>query len=296
MMLRNDHGRFAEGSAPIGEGWEVELRVGYRTTAGEETARWQRYQVDGWRFESAPGRATVTVTAADGWALLAGWRARRQFAWPAGSASVFEILAALLARAGLRLVASGASATLGSLRPAFTVSPGADGRSAVLALLAMAPDALRFDGAEAVVTELSASEAPSYVYGPGHPWRSLSTGGGAPDANRMRVTGDGVSAEAYDWASVEASGDRLAHIEDRNVADGAGAVARAEAALRRSVLERDAGEAVAPANVGQELYDVVRFVDLAAGVDVTRRVRGLGLRFRRGANARFDLVLRLGPV
>jgi hypothetical protein len=161
MTLRNGHRRYRGGEAPLAEGWEVEIRAGYRTAADEETVRWQRYQVDGWQADSAPGRGTVTLFAADAWALLAGWRARRQFVWPAGSASVFEILAALLARAGLRLVASGSSAAMGSLRPAFTVNPGVDGRTAARAVLAMVPDALRFDGAEGVAMDLSPAEPPS---------------------------------------------------------------------------------------------------------------------------------------
>ncbi len=296
VTLRNDHVRARPGEAPLAEGWEVELRAGYRTAAGEETVRWQRYWVDRWHVDAAPGRSTATFVASDAWGLLAGWRARRQFAWSAGDASLFEMLAAVLARAGLRLVASGASGTIGTLRPAFTVNPGVDGATAARALLRMVRDVVRFDGAEGAVTELSADEAPSYVYGLEHPWRSLSVGAGIADANRVRVTGAGVSAEAYDWDSIEASADRLAHVQDRTVADAASAAARAEAALRQLVLDRDAGEAVVPANVGQQMYDVVRFVDAAAGIDVTRRVRGLKLRFERGARARFDLMLRLGPV
>lgn len=296
LTLRNDHGRYGEGEGPLAPGWEAELRVGYRTTAGEETVRWQRYWVDGWREERAPGRSTVSVSAGDAWGLLAGWRARRQFAWPAGEASVFEILAAILSRAGLRLVSSNGSAALGSLQPAFAVHPGVDGRTAVRALLSAVPDALRFDGAEAVVSELSPAEPPSYEYGPGHPWTRLARGDVVPIANRALVTGDGVSAEAFDWASVEASYDRILQIEDRNARDVAGASARAVAALRKLALARDAGEATARPNVGQELFDVVRFVDPGAGVDVVRRVRGLSLRFRRRARPAFEMTVRLGPV
>ncbi len=236
----------------------------------------------------------MTVTATDAWGLLAGWRARRQFAWPAGAATVFELLAVVLGRAGLRLVSLNGSAALGSLQPAFAIHPGVDGRTAARALLAMVPDALRFDGAEAVASELSAEEPPSYEYGPAHPWLRLSPGGVVPAANRALITGNGVSAETFDWTSVEASYDRLVHVEDRNAGDEAAAAARAATALRRLALARDAGEATVRPNVGQELYDVVRFAD--AGVDVVRRVRGLSLRFRRRGRPLFELTLRLGPV
>lgn len=296
VVLRNDDGRYREGEGPLAGGWEIELQAGYRTSAGEETVRWQRYWVHGWRLEAAPGRAVVTVDAQDGWSLLEGWRARRQFTWNAGDASLFEILAALLGRAGLRLVSAGGSAALGDLLPAFTVSPGVDGGTAARALLRMVPDALRFDGAEAVVSELSPAEPPSYEYGPGHAWRRFAAAGDAPAPNRVRVIGAGVLAEAFDWAEVETWYDRLLYVEDRNIGDGAQAQLRAEATLRKRALARDAGEALVLPNVGQELYDVVRFVDPASGIDVTRRVRGLSLRFRRRGRPAYELALRLGPL
>ena len=136
LALRNDDARYndvGDPTAPVREGTELRVSPGYTTASGVEVSEGPTFWVTGWERRYGGGEATLVVHAADGWALLAGWRARRQFAWARGEAAMASILGFILQRVGLGLQSANPSAPMLSHRPSFTVHPGETGATAVRA-------------------------------------------------------------------------------------------------------------------------------------------------------------------
>lgn len=303
IVLRNDDGRYAgllDGTDPVLKlGSEVRVSPGYRTPQGLRVSSGPAFWIQELRYEREGGRSTLTLRAHDAWGLLASWRARRQFVWGQGERNVFQLLAFVLARAGLEVAALGpTSSTLSNHYPAFTIYPGESGATAVRRLLAMVPDVLFFRGAFGYVKEPRSDEASSYAYGTDHPVLWGRYGVLLPSANRAQVFGDGLMAEEFRWDSVEGVYDRLRQVHDLNLDSVAKAQDRAQAELRRQDMTRDAGEVVVPVNCGQELYDVVEVTDPLVGLTAARqRVLGLAVRYDAGGRGpRYQQRLRLGAV
>ena len=145
------------------------MSPGYLTPGGEEVSTGPTFWVTGWERRHGGGESTLVVHAADGWALLAGWRARRQFAWARGEAAMASILGFILQRVGLGLQSTNPSPAMLSHRPSFTVHPGETGATAVRRLMAMAPDLLHFRGREAFIRLPQPTDAVDYAFGSYHP-------------------------------------------------------------------------------------------------------------------------------
>ena len=192
LALRNDDARYndvGDPDAALREGTELRVSPGYLTP---RESRSRRAPPSGSPAGSAAyggGEATLVVHAADGWALLAGWRARRQFAWARGEAAMASILGFILQRVGLGLQSTNPSAAMLSHRPSFTVHPGETGATAVRRLMAMAPDLLHFRGREAFVRQPQPTDAVSYAFGSYHPVHHMRLAASAPDATRVQVFG-----------------------------------------------------------------------------------------------------------
>lgn len=209
--------------------------------------------------------------------------------------SVAGILAALVGRVGLALANTGGSAALSSLRPAFTLYPGEDGRTAVRRLLGMVPDVLLMTGAAPAVFEPLADGPAAYVYGAEHRIREATYRQRAPATNHVAVFGQGVTAEQFDWDSLADVYDRRRQLFDRNLTTDAATGDRAAFDLRKATMASRSDDLVVSPNCGQELYDVVEVSDTAAGLAAARRrVRGLSLRYRRGSRPVYEMRLRLG--
>ncbi|MGB2693983.1 MAG: hypothetical protein WBD55_02210, partial [Dehalococcoidia bacterium] len=301
VVLRNDDGRYNDlstgAAAAIRLGAELAVSPGYLTTAGEEVSAGERYWLDGWEYASAGGEATLTLFASDGWTLLRGWRARRQYAWAAASLTVGQILQFVLGQAGIELVDIGGSAVITSHQPAFTIHPGDDGRRTVERLLAMTPDILRLAAEFAYLFEPLATDSAGYDYGTDHRIFSARYATNGLAANRAQVFGNGVLAEDFAWDEVGDLLDRLRQVQDLNVTSVALAVDRAAATLRQETLASERGELIVPANCGQELYDVVAVTDPRVGFVAARfRVAGITMRYRRRGSAMYEQRLRLSKV
>ncbi|MFQ5879432.1 MAG: hypothetical protein ACE5IZ_04595, partial [Dehalococcoidia bacterium] len=302
LALRNDDGRYLDletgANAVICLGSEVRVSPGYVTSAGSQASDGPAYWIDGWEYTSAPGEAVLVLHARDGWALLEGWRARRQYAWAKGEKNVFQLLAFVCARAALEFASLGSSTTITDFYPGFTVHPGENGAAAVRRLLAMVPDLLLFRGHFAYVKDPLATEASAYAYGTDHAIRRGRYGTGSRQANRIQAFGDGLLVEAFEWDSIEDLYDRLRQLSDLNLDTVALAQDRAAAELRREAIGSVTGEVVVPTNCGQELYDVVDITDAAAGLAAAkRRLVGLALRYNAsGARAAYEQRLLLGAV
>lgn len=298
VVLRNDDGRYSDLTPTIiKRGSQVDISPGLVTGAGAEVCEGLRFWIEGWEHDSGRGGATLTLFARDGWSLIEGWRARREYAWAAGEASVFQILRFVFARAGLQYGCRTGSDTLGSLRPAFAIHPGEDGRTAVRRLLAMVPDMVMMSGENATGIDPLADEDAVYSYGDGHPVVGGRYAVRTPGYNRVQVFGRGAMIDSLDWSSIADVYDRLAQVHDVNLTTVEGAQARAAAVRREAEIASLAGEIIVPVNCAQELYDVVTVTDPAAGLAAARRrVMGVALRYTRNKDAVYEMRLALGAV
>ena len=247
----------------------------------------------------------------DGWGLLRAWTASRQLTWSAGGDSAFQVLRDIARRAGLTAFLANASVEATTLRPAFAVRAGENGATAVSRLLEMPPDVLVVSGVDAPLTEVRANDSTDYAYGSsqagdGHVVLELRAGDRPAPAGWARVF-----AEAVDEAALR-DGAATAIAVDDNLTAQPRADARAATLLRQAALAAPRGELVAPANVGQEVNDVITIADESLGmrpfphafpltfptVGPTKfRVAVLRLRFARGrAQPRYDTTLTLTEV
>jgi len=272
--LRNDDGRYSGPPSPIKLGSEVLFSPGYRTSQDAEVSSGPAYWIEGWTHVSAMShepRAILRLYASDAWGLLERWKARRQFAWAADDKSVFQLLNFIIARAGLEFSSFSYSDVLVNHYPAFTISPGESGKTAVLRLLSMVPDALFFRGNCGYVINPQVSDGSVYAYGTAHAILEAEYVKRAREANHVQVFGSGAFTEDWDWEEIDLVHDRLAQVHDINLDTEAEAHARGEAVLRHAAIESEDGYIVVPLNCGQELYDVIEITDALAGLTAAKR-------------------------
>jgi hypothetical protein len=298
LSLRNDDGRYLTlgANAALRLGSEVRVSPGYMTTAGNQASDGPAYWIEGYEHTSGDGVATLVIEAADGWSLLEGWRARRQYAWAEGQQNVFQLLSFVFARAGLEFASLGNSATITNLYPSFAIHPGENGATAARRLLSMVPDILFLRGHFGYLRNPLASEASAYSYGASHSIRRGRYGVASQAVNRVQAYGDGLLVETYDWDSIADLYDRLQQVHDLNLDTIAKGQERGAAVLRREDMASGVGEIVVLTNCGQELYDVIDVTDATAGLSAAReRVLGLNLRYlpKRGV---YEQRLLLGNV
>jgi len=274
IELRNDDGRYSAPSSPLKLGSEILVSPGYRTTSGIEVSSGPACWIEGWTHLSAMShepRAIIRLHATDAWGMLERWKARRQFAWAAGSVNIFQLLNFIMARAGLEFSSFSYSDALVNHYPSFTINPGESGKTAVLRLLSMVPDVLFFRGNCGYVVNPQASDDSVYAYGTSHAILEAEYAKHVKQANRVQVFGSGVFTEDWDWEEIDLVYDRLAQVHDINLDTSAEAHARGEATLRHSAIESLDGYILVPLNCGQELYDVIDITDALAGLATAKR-------------------------
>ena len=296
LALRNDDARYndvGDPDAALREGTELRVSPGYSTASGVEVSEGPTFWVTGWERRYGGGEATLVVHAADGWALLAGWRARRQFAWARGEAAMASILGFILQRVGLGLQSTNPSAVMLSHRPSFTVHPGETGATAVRRLMAMAPDLLHFRGREAFIRLPQPTDAVSYAFGSYHPVHHMRLAASAPDATRVQVFGATGVGEAIAWREMPLVGERLRQVHDLNQDTLAKAEAHAAALLDRHQRDTVSGELQAPPNCGQELHDIVDVHPPNAATATRMRVAALELDYRRTGSPKYQQKITL---
>lgn len=294
LLLRNDDGRYSGPPAPLAIGAEVRIGPGYQTSAGAGASDGPSCWVERIERRTGGGEGSVLVTARNGWSLLEAWRARRSFSWAAGTATVFAILEAVFARAGLELTSSGPSSEVTSLAPSFVVQPGESGLTAVRRLLAMVPDVVRMWRETAILTEPLAPEPAAFGYGTDYRVLSGRYADVAAGANRAQAFGQGVFAESFDWPAVALTYDRLTQAVDRDLVTAAQVQDRAACALRAAQLGTQTGRMAAPVNCALELWDVIEVTDALAGLSAERRrVTGIETRYSRRRRAEYRQTLTL---
>lgn len=307
MLLRNDHARFPEGVAQpaLEPGNELHVSPGYVTADGEEWSQGPQFWITRVTRRRVPGASLVEVEAVDIWGVLAAWRAPRQLVWAAGTLTVAQIVDDLAQRAGVARLGT-FSAEAQTLKPGFTVRAGESGAVALRRLLAMVVDQARPDLDELAVFSPLVTDTTVYEYGIDHAIPALEVRSDRPRMGWARVFGAGVVAEGVDGGALGRGGSAVVHVDD-NLAAQARADTRAAVLLRQSALGTVRGELTAPANVGQEIGDVIEVTDPTLGLDAARfRVAALRLRFVRGgtpgprarsaSRPRYDLTLTLSEV
>jgi len=285
--LDNSRGTYAnpgQGSlAQLKKFSELILKLGYKTTAGNETSEAGTYWVNGWEYSSQPALSRFTLLCIDGSRLIDNWSARHQMRWNAtavGPKSVWQILKAILSRVGILLTNTPPkpqSSPLNNFYPDFTIPAGSGGTTAIRRLLSFVPDILVFRSQEAFTKNPLSDETSCYSYDVTatgtwqshpiltgfygelvHPSHALALG---RDASFNRIV-----ATALDWPLLDLGIDILKQDYDPNLANATRTQERADAILRKHALEALGGQITIPTNVGQELLDVVTLTDARCGI------------------------------
>jgi hypothetical protein len=305
VELRNDDGRYAlpgQGNlAVLAAGGELDFSPGYVTSSGGESSPGQSYILEAYEHTSFGGQAALVLQAYDGWGALGNWRARSQSRWNKASSemSVRDILAFVLARAGLELEAVSQSSVITGFYPDFTIGAGSDGRAVVQKLLSFVPDLLFAEGNKVYIVNPLSSDSSVYNYGGQHPIVEGRYRRGAWGVSRVLVEGysaGSLLADSFAWGEIDRAYDRLRLVADVNLGTVAAARERGQAYLRRAEIEASDGSILVPVNCGQQLYDVVDVTDIRAGLEAEKwRVLGMTLVYNpwRGE---YRQRLKLGTV
>jgi hypothetical protein len=217
---------------------------------------------------------------------------------------VKEILIYLLARVGIPLTVQTQSSLITTLKPAFTVHPGESGASAIKRLLGMVPDVLFFREATAYLKNPQTSDATDYAYylvpaADQHPFLQGRYRLEAMNTNRVQVWGTQtphIMVDRFNWDDLEDCYDRLHQVHDLNINTVSLAEQRADALLREAEISSKDGEAIAPMNCGQELWDVIEITDPRANLNAQKyRLRALEIDYSV-SKPKYRLKLILGTL
>ena len=311
VELSNDDGRFSALPPPLAIGCQLNLSPGYTTPQGNEVSPRQSFMLEAYEHTNSGGKAALILHATDGWSFIDYWRARHQFRWNKSTdeMSVKDILAFILARAGLKLEVLSQSSVITGYYPDFTISPDTRGATVIERLLSFVPDVLFIEGSNAYLLNPLAEDTSIYSYATPqgeaattHPIREGRYRVGAWQLNRVQVEGYDSSSDtiiitdSFDWNEIDRVYDRLKQLEDRNIGSVAQAQALGEAHLRKAGIESADGLIRIPVNCGQQLYDVIEITDSRAGLDAQKkRVLGLILLYNPGSG-HYQQRLLLGAV
>jgi hypothetical protein len=265
---------------------EVVLKLGYKTTAGNEAVEVGRYWLDSWEYSSSPNISILKLFCLDGQGLADKWTSRFLMRWPANK-TVWEIIQEIICRWGINLTSPAGvprSSAVDNLYPDFTLSPTTRGDAALRRILAFIPDSLVFIGNEAYLKDLRADEASSYSYGTTHVILQGEYSQAVPVTHSHAIGRDAEDAriveDAFDWTNLHLGIDTFDQDYDPNLQTTTRAQERADAILRKGSLYAQGGQIVVPVNVGQELYDVITVTDKRCGISNKKyRVMDIDARY-----------------
>ncbi len=271
LSIELDNSR-AQYATPPEKRSEVVLKLGYKTSLGNEAVEVGRYWLDSWEYSSSPNMSILKLFCLDGQGLAGKWSSRFLMRWPANK-TVWEIIQEIICRWGINLTMPAGipySSASQNLYPDFTLQPGTTGDSALRRILSFIPDSLVFAGNEAYLKDLRADESSCYIYGADHVILSGEYRQAIP-LTRARAIGRAadesrIVEDAFDWTNLQLGIDIFDQDYDSNLQSAARAQERADAILRKASLRAERGNLVIPVNVGQELYDVVTVTDKRCGI------------------------------
>jgi hypothetical protein len=310
VEIRNDKGQYSDletSHSPLYTGCRIDFSPGYRTHIGKEYCSGLSFTLEAYEYGSSPGKAILTLYAADGWRTLENWIARFQLRWnqTANETNIKEIIAQILAKSGLRLEAKSQSTAATNFYPNFTIHPGDNGKETIERLISFIPDIIFLEGDTAYLVDPLAADPASYSYfsgigTPGSGSNHLILEGRyrtcARRINRVRAEGPDIVAESLAWDEIEKKGDILRMIEDLNLTTASSAHNRGEATLRKTDIDSISGYIKIPTNCGQQIYDVIAITDPSACQAATkRRILGIDMNYLP-AKAIYEQKLKLGGV
>lgn len=308
VELYNEDGRYANPGqgelAALTIGADLEFCPGYITSQGKETSSGPVFNLEGYEHINSGGHAALRLYATSGWNLAANWLASHQFRWNKGQEelSVTELLAFILARAGLKLEVNSQSSTASGYYPDFTLHPGDHGETVLEKLLSLVPDVIFVEGNKAYLVNPLAEDAATYAYGTTHAIFEAVFKHTAFKPNHIRVeglqptSGEPIITNCFEWAEIGLVHNRLKLAEDSNIETANAAAERGQAYLRQAAIASGDGFIVVAVNCGQQLYDVISVTDGCAGQDADKwRVLGQTLTYDT-AKGLYRQRLRLGAV
>lgn len=301
VELKNDDGRYlsaGQGSlAALDQGCQLEFSPGYITAQGEEYSAGQYYSIDSYEYNRVSGKAGFVIHARDGWQMLENWQAKYQFRWNKASQDfcLKDILAFILARAGLKLTVITNSITITGFYPDFTVNPGNNGKNIVLKLLGYVPDKIFMEGNTAYLVNPQSVDSAVGSYGSGHEILESKYCQRTMSINHVQTEGWDTSSgrmivlDSCTWNEIDRLDDMFRHITDKNLNTVAEVEQRGTAILRQSEIAAESSVIVTPVNCGQQLYDVVSVTDEPAGLNASlKRVTGITLVYDPGRGEYFQ--------
>ena len=302
LELDNSGGVFNPPPAELEPGGTISLSPGYITSAGAEVSPGLAFDIECSEYISGEGKSIYRILATDAWSRLKSWCARHQLSWNQNQpvCSILEILNFILARSGIDLSIVSASARITSTCPPFTLNPSASGFGAVRALLASVPDCLIMEGRTAWLVNPSPADEACYSYfappagSSMHPiFRGVYRRQALP-SNHIRLAGESVTAHAFDWESIERTGERIKIVHAPGVQTLEEAGEQAEILLAGQ--DRLWGQIRIPVNAGAQLLDVVEITDSGANLAGHRaRIQAIKTIYRP-REARFEQELTLSRV
>jgi hypothetical protein len=309
LVLDNSKGQFVPIPSGLRFRAEIALKLGYKTTAGNEAIANLTYWVDSWEYSTNLNQSLFHLYCLDLWGLAAAWSARYSLRWNYTSfqpCRVWEILYQLLGRLGIRLwnnPSAPKSSTIDNYYPKFLSRGGTLADTQLRRLLSFVTDGLVPREALCFAKDFLPAEASSYSYGAGAADHPILEGAFVDNLTitHTQVSGDTqdeppvhVREAAFDWDLLALGIDNLRMQYDANLEETDQAQKRAEALLRGESLRAERGNLVVPTNVGQELYDVITVTDARCGIyQVKYRVLGLRTLYDR-RQGQCDQTLTLG--
>lgn len=308
ILLDNHAGKYAQPGigalAKLKKGSQVELKLGYKTTAGIESVEAGTYWVDSWEYQLKPRSSAFELRCIDAWGLADRWIARYSLNWNRTADSprtLWQIIYELMAHFGIKLWNNPAvtqSSAMTNFQPDFYISPASRGTSEMRRLLSFCPDGLVPYGLKSYTKDLKSDEAHCYDYGTAHVILEASYTEYTPMTRAQvmgRTAADArVIESAFDWDELERGIDNLWLRYDPNLEDAATGQRQADAMMREEAQRAKGGGIRVPVNCGQELYDVIRITDSRVGMTTEkRRIMGMIMDYSR-IGSHYQQVLTLG--
>jgi len=287
ITVDNSKGQYG---TPPDKGNEVVLKLGYKTSQGNEAVEAGHYWIDGWEWTSCRGQSALQLSCRDFWGLAQDWIARYTMRWNYTNTSphsVWMLLQKLLAKFGICLWNNPEvpkSDTMDNFYPLFYIRGGSQGHTELRNLLALVSDVLIQRGEVVFSKDLRSDEGSCYEYSSdtvikGKYCEALLTTHTQVSGKTSGEPSIDVMEEAFDWDELERGIDNLALKYDANLEEADLAQKRAEALLRKSAMESVGGQIIVPLNCGQELYDVITVSDGRCGIS-NRKYRVVGIESR----------------
>jgi len=307
--LANDNAKFTSLPPPLDIGCRLNFSPGHVTENGYEVCEGQSYTLQAYEYVNSNGSTKLVLYTVNGWENISRWTAKQQFRWNGDSEekSIKDILAFILARAGLRLDIISASETIENTCPDFNINPGMKGDRIVKKLLSLVPELLFIEGDTAYLVNPLPYDMPVYCYcAPQtdgiHPVLQAAYTTEALDYNHIRIEGfDSINslpiiANCFDYDDIANSYERFVSVEDVNIGSVDEASSRGESILQKYRRVSTSGYIEIHPNCAQQVYDVINISDSKAGfVNEQRRVIGINTFFQP-ACGKYLQTLLLGKV